>query len=134
MPYFTGLLFIVNRSKKVTPTLEQMSTSSSFMGQLNCGGVDPGVPYTILAGNVAEFEEESDMIVAKLLSKVGRGAALEKLFGTQIHDMAVSRESICNIPHNRAPAPVKINVSCHHLNYFDSSAGLSALASIKFDT
>ncbi len=43
------------------------------MQQLNAGDSDPGIPYTILAGNVDEFKDDSDMLLGKLLDKVGKG-------------------------------------------------------------
>ena len=48
------LLFVLNRSKKVTPTLEQMNPASDFIQTLNASP-DPGVPYTILAGDVDAY-------------------------------------------------------------------------------
>lgn len=131
-PFCVGLLLLINRSKKLTPCLEQMSPSSSFMQQLNSEGSDPGIRYTILAGNVDEFEDDSDVLFAKLLNKVGKSALLENLFGTSAHDIAVSRESVRAIPDTRNPVPVKTNVSCHHLNHFISNAGLEALAQVDW--
>ena len=42
---------LLNRSKKLTPTLEQMNPASDFIKTLNASD-DPGIPYTILAGDV----------------------------------------------------------------------------------
>ena len=50
---------------------------------------------------------------------------LESLFGTKHHDIAVGVDSI----HDVARAS-KVDVACHHLNYFTSEAGLKALASV----
>ncbi len=122
-PFGSAVLFLLNRSKKVTPTLEQMSPASEFIAKLNAG-TEPPLPYTVLAGDIGAFEEESDELFRRLLAKAGKGIVLESLFGTEHHDIAVRVDSI----HNVARAS-KVDVACHHLNYFASEAGQRALAS-----
>jgi hypothetical protein len=132
-PFCGALLFLLNRSRRLTPTLEQMNATSAFLHQLNRGvGDDPRVPYTILAGNIADFEEESDHGFAQLLIKAGKGIALDALFGNAAHDIAVSVESILAVDGSRDPAPRKAHVACHHLNYFASAAGMRALAAVDW--
>ncbi len=125
-PLGSTVLFVLNRSKKVTPTLEQMSPSSEFIGRLNTG-VAPPIPYTVLAGDIDAFEADSDGLFSKLLTKASKGRVLAALFGSDHHDIAVRVDSIRDV----APAS-KSNIACHHLNYFSSKPGLQALAAVTW--
>ena len=127
-PFGSAILFVLNRSKKLTSTLEQMSPASDFIAQLN-SGVDPSISYTVLAGDIDSFDEESRRPFHKLLAKMGKEVVLETLFGTEHHDIAARVDSIHGIAHAS-----KIPVACHHLNYFASEAGLRALASVSWDS
>ncbi len=124
------ILSLLFRSSKITHTLEQMNPSSNFMRTLETAN-DPEVPYTILAGNISQFDDP-DGAVGKLINKVGRSNATNALFGTKEHDIAVSLDSIKDVPAPRKPKPAKHDLECHHLNYFNSTAGLKALQSIKW--
>ncbi len=127
-----ALAFVLNRSKKITVTLEEMDTGSDFVQGL-AKTADPGVPYSILAGNAHHYEEESDKLFAKLLEKAGRGFVLNALHGTGDHDIAASVNHIREVPRERDPKPASQEVICHHLNYFVSSAGLAALGQLDWD-
>lgn len=126
IPFTGAMLFALNRSRKITPTLEQMHPASEFITTLNSSG-DPGVRYTILAGDVATYQEPSDQFFAKMLAKAGKGLVMDALFGSSAHDIAVGVESILGIDGGRNPLPKRVNVACHHLNYFTSAAGQQAL-------
>ena len=126
-PFGAGLLTILGRSKKISPCLEQMNPGSEFIRELNAGG-DPAVRYTILAGDIRDYQEEGDPLLAKLTAKIGQGKLFDLLFQGVGHDIAVSLSSIQSVPDRRNPAPLKHEVACHHLNYFASEAGLKALA------
>jgi pimeloyl-ACP methyl ester carboxylesterase len=129
---FSGpLIFALNRSKKVTPTLEQMNPTSDFITTLNASE-DPGIRYTILAGNVNDYKAAADGLVGKLLAKTGQGVVFDAIFGQKAHDIAVSVESILGTEHTRAIAPARADVACHHLNYFDSSVGQAALTAVEW--
>ena len=108
-----------------------MNPTSEFITTLNTSD-DPGVPYTILAGDIRDFEEASDEFAAKLIAKVGSGIVFDTLYRDAGHDIAVSLDSIRSVPDVRDPAPQKTNVICHHLNYFVSEAGLRALAAVDW--
>ncbi len=131
IPHSSALLLLLNRSKKITPTLEQMNPSSQFISTLNAGP-DPGIPYTILAGDVEKYDEPGDPFFAKMVTKVGQSMAFEALFGMQANDIAVRVESIFDMEGQRAIAPTRGNVACHHLNYFASKAGQQALREVKW--
>ena len=131
MPFGGALLFALNRSQNLTRCLEQMDPSSEFVTLLNASD-DPGVRYTIVAGNAREYREQGDGFSARLIAKVGRGVLFDTLYRDVGHDIAVSVDSIRGVPDARQPAPVKQNLTCHHLNYFDCEAGLQALAAIDW--
>ena len=100
-------LYLLNRSQKVTPTLEQMNPSSEFIQTLNTSD-DPGVPYTIVAGDIRDYREESaDQFAAKLIAKVGGGILFDTLYQDAGHDIAVSDDSIRGVADNRTPPPQK---------------------------
>ena len=130
-PFCGALTYLLNRSKKITPTLEQMNPGSDFIQTLNISP-DPGVPYTIVAGDIRDFQESSDQMAAKLIAKVGTGIVFDTLYQNEGHDIAVSDDSIRGVADDRAPAPKKSNVVCHHLNYFVSEAGLQAMADVAW--
>ncbi|MCB9088113.1 MAG: caspase family protein [Calditrichae bacterium] len=136
--YFPALLpvsgvvgFLLKRSEKITQTLQMMDPDSDFITSLNRSG-DPGIPYTILAGELDKYEEPSDKLFTKLLDKAGKGAIFKALFGTNSHDIAVRVDSILGVNGSRKPAPVTAKVPCHHLNYFISEPGLSELMKVKW--
>ncbi len=129
--YGGAIMVALKRLKKITPTLEMMNPDSDFIKTLNGSG-DPSIPYTILAGDIEEYEETGEAAIAKLLDKVGKGMLFDVLYGNQPHDIAVSVDSILSVDNNRTPTPQKSNVACHHLNYFISQQGLKALAAVKW--
>ncbi|KNZ33910.1 MAG: hypothetical protein AD742_04125 [Methylibium sp. NZG] len=133
LPFSAPLLFLMNRSKKVTPTLMQMDSESAFIQQLNASA-DPGILYTILAGDVEAYEEPSDALFAKLLTKTGQSALFDVLFSQKANDIAVSIESITRVggAPARARTPQTQQVACHHLNYFISQAGQAALGKVSW--
>ena len=124
-------VYALNRSKKVTPTLEQMNPESDFIKALNASE-DPGVPYTIMAGDMREFNEGSDDLFPKLIAKVGGGPLFDMLYQDAGHDIAVSDASIHGVDDSRTPPPRKAFVACHHLNYFVSESGLKAMGTIEW--
>jgi hypothetical protein len=126
-----AMLFLLNRSKKVTKALEQMDPKSEFIATLNSSG-DPRIRYTILAGNVEEYQEPSDRLFPEMLAKAGKGFVLNALFGNPAHDIAVGVESILGVSGSRDPLPKRGNVACHHLNYFISEPGQKALLGVEW--
>ncbi len=130
-PFGAALVYLLNRSSKLTPTLEQMNPTSEFIKTLNTSP-DPGVPYTIVAGDIRDYHESADQLIARLIAKVGRGILFDLLYQNAGHDIAVQDDSIRGIADDRSPAPKKSNVICHHLNYFVSEAGLRAMAEVEW--
>jgi hypothetical protein len=131
VPFSSAVMLLLNRSKRVTPTLEQMDPASELLHTLNASP-DPGIPYTVLAGNVAEYREPSDGFFARMLTKAGQGPVFDALFAHQPNDIAVGVGSIVDVGAGRAIAPVCQNVACHHLNYFVSAPGQAALRAVRW--
>jgi hypothetical protein len=63
IPFATVPLILLKGSRRLTPALEQMHPSSAFMALLNASD-DPGVRYTILAGDVDQYCESPDPLSA----------------------------------------------------------------------
>jgi pimeloyl-ACP methyl ester carboxylesterase len=126
VPFSSTVIMLLNRSKKLTPTLEQMNPGSDFIKTLNSSD-DPGIPYTILAGDIATYKEPSDLFFARMLDKVGRSFIFDILFAHKANDIAVGVESILGVGDGRSIIPTRRNIACHHLNYFASDAGRQAL-------
>jgi hypothetical protein len=131
IPFSAPILFLLNRSKNVTPTLMQMDPGSEFIQTLNASP-DAGIPYTILAGDVDKYKEPTDDLFAKLLAKTGQSFIFDALFAMKANDIAVSIDSITRVGGTRASAPKTSQVACHHLNYFVSSAGQQALMAVAW--
>ena len=111
--------------------LEQMNPKSDFIQELNAGD-DPGVRYSILAGDIRDYDEEADGLVARLTAKIGKGALFDAMYQDAGHDIAVVSASIQGVTDPRQPEPARRAVACHHLNYFVSEAGLAALAAVEW--
>jgi pimeloyl-ACP methyl ester carboxylesterase len=131
IPFSSATLMLLNRSKKLTPTLEQMNPASDFIKTLNSSD-DSGIPYTILAGDVDAYKEPSDELFARMLTKAGQSFIFEALFARQANDIAVGVESILGVGGQRSIAPVRRNVACHHMNYFVSESGQQALMAVQW--
>lgn len=130
-PFSSAVLFLLNRSKKITPTLEQMNPASDFITTLNRSG-DPGIPYTILAGDIHAYHEPANQFFEELLKKLGDNVLFEALFADKPNDIAVGVDSILGVAGERARVPACKNVACHHLNYFTSPAGQEALLAVPW--
>ena len=125
------VLALLNRSKNLTPALEQMNPTSEFITTLN-QSPDPGIRYTILAGDVGAYQEPADPFFARMLSKAGQSVVFDALFASQPHDIAVGVDSILGVADARTFRPVRKGVACHHLNYFVSKVGQQALLTVDW--
>lgn len=126
IPAAAGLLAVMKHSKMVTPTLEQMYIDhpDGFLKNL-AKTADPGVPYSIVAGNLYDFlkiNPEQKGLMDKL---IGLGGKL--FYQDQPNDVAVSIESIKSIPAGRQPAPVSVEVAGNHINYFEEEGCVEAI-------
>jgi hypothetical protein len=110
--------------------LDQMKPGSAFLHELE-QSQDPGVPYTILAGNTSLIQladPASKVQLKRLLQRLSR-QVVEFPFLEQPNDIAASVWSIKNVPSGRTPAVWVEEVACNHLAYFTDPVGLRALSS-----
>ncbi len=133
-PQFCGpALMLLGRSRKLTPTLEQMNPDSPFLSELNSGAA-PNVRYTVLAGDVDRYQDPPGSGFGDLVTKVGRGPVFDALFGNRSNDIAVTVDSIVARLPTRNTAALRIDAACHHLNYFTDPAGIAALKKVAWQT
>lgn len=129
---------LLSTIETVDRTLDQMMPGSDFLKSLKTSP-DPGIPYTIIAGNTSlrrdALQLEPDQQqgrLARLLSKLAPQQLLHSATGLaffgQPNDIAVSVQSIGDVPRDRTPQPQVHQVSCDHVTYFSTAAGLHALA------
>ena len=131
-PWVATVLLVLDRSKVLTVTLEQLSPASEFIKSLG-RAADPRVRYTVIAGDIAACEAAGDPLPRRLAMKLGQSAALGLLFGDEPHDAFASVPSMSAVPAARQPSRTVIGpVACHHLSYFSSPAGLAALKAITW--
>lgn len=127
--------------KNIGVSLAQMNPVSDFLNTL-AASKDPGIPYSIIAGNTS-------IIPAALKQQAGKESIIERLqqilcneivglpFFGKPNDIAVLVDSIKSIPQRRSHPPDVQEIPCDHLSYFISEptkVGLKALiAAIKRD-
>jgi triacylglycerol esterase/lipase EstA (alpha/beta hydrolase family) len=128
---------LVSAVEKIDVALDQMQPGSDFLKSL-AASPDPGISYTVLAGNTS-------IIAAALAPDAGKKSCVERLFASlrlrpAVHkaislafynkpnDVAVSVESIRKLPDGRTQAIAVREVASDHMSYFTTEAGLQALA------
>ena len=124
-PGMSLLLAVVEGSKAVTKTLEQMDfVNNPFLANL-AEAPDPVIPYSVVAGNIEVYlqEYEDDRKLVDKLYALGGST----FYGDEPNDVAVSQESIKWIPTGRAKIPNVFDVPCHHLNYFEEEKSVNVL-------
>ncbi len=131
LPVCATIASVLSASAKVTGTLEQLAPDSDFIRALNTA-VPGATRYTILAGDVAQYQADDPAFFAGLMDKLSRSAALDLLLGSTAHDVAAKTSSIRleDVPGDH-PA-TRTTVACHHLNYFTSPAGRAALSAVEW--
>jgi hypothetical protein len=115
--------------------LDQLNPKSEFLDSLRQSD-DPGIPYTIIAGNTSIIKpanQETRSIILRLVNRWAK-SAIEFPFWGEENDIACSVSSIKDIPPDRSPSPLIIEAACNHLDYFDNFDGLQALADAVFAT
>ena len=137
VPVLGMLLKVINKRAEVNLNnmqvcLEQMLPNSDFLKNL-AESPDPGIPYTIIAGNTSiapaaltPGTEESNR-VQRLMQKLFSKAIALPFFG-QTNDIAATVVSITNVNMNRQHQPQIQEVGCDHLVYFSDPIGLTALS------
>jgi hypothetical protein len=115
----------------VVPTLARMHMASDLIAALNASP-DPGVRYSIVAGDAAAALEPGEEGVHDLVARLARKGGFVGLYQAEAHDVAVAVDSITNVGAARARPPAVQRVTCHHLNYFASGPGRRALHGIDW--
>lgn len=137
-PYVIPLRVVGKFLDKLFFTLKQMNSDSDFLKALNDGS-DPGIPYTIIAGNTQLIPPAVAGPQARLLQKVmarfksrGHYDALDLLLFKSPNDIAVSTEKISDIPGGaeRQFPPVVLECACDHISYFGNPAGIESMAKL----
>jgi len=128
-----GLMGIVEKNIRVA--LAELNPNSDFLKSL-AASEDPGIPYSIIAGNTsiipAALEqqlEKKSSILERLQQSLFKKVVYLPFFGIS-NDIAVTVDSIQNIPKGRSLPPFVQEVACDHLSYFGSElteVGLAAL-------
>jgi hypothetical protein len=116
-----------------------MQADSDIIKNLQ-GSSDPGITYSVLAGNTSiiptaleKKDGEDKNLFEKLLAKLKLQRLLHKstelaLFFGKPNDIAVSVTSIKNLPQGWAKMLAPEEVACDHITYFNTEAGVKALA------
>lgn len=129
LPVCGSIAGVLSASAKVTSTLEQMAPGSEFITALN-GSPAPVTRYTILAGNIDDYQSPDQAFFDALMVKITRSAPLDLLFDSAANDIAVKTHSILLDDVLGEHPATRSNVACHHLNYFSSPAGQAALRAV----
>ncbi len=108
-------------------SLDQMKPGSDFLKSL-AASPDPGIAYTIIAGNnlimsATDKAEKLQRLIGKLRNK-----SIDLVFFNQSNDIAVTVNSIKSVNTARVPQAQIREVGCNHINYFSDKEGLTALA------
>jgi hypothetical protein len=132
-----ALSLLVAALEKLDVALDQMKPGSDFLTKLAVSA-DPGIPYTIIAGNTsiipAALAPEPgkdtrliDRLWARIKPKNLLHTVTAPLFFAQPNDIAVTVESIKSVPGGRPKVTPPVEVACDHITYFTTVAGLSEL-------
>jgi pimeloyl-ACP methyl ester carboxylesterase len=116
-------------SLEIDIALDQMRPGSDVLKSL-AANPDPGIPYTIIAGNnsvksVMGETRKLQQLMVKLQNK-----SIDLVFFGQINDIGATVSSITSVNNARSPQPQIYEVTCNHLNYFSDTAGLTTLAKV----
>jgi pimeloyl-ACP methyl ester carboxylesterase len=120
--------WMVQAVERIDEALDQMEPGSAFLTSLAQSG-DPGVPYTVLAGNTSIIEGvEAESRLGRLLDRLDpvRKAANMAFFGAP-NDLAASVKSITALPAGRDPDVVSREVACDHSTYLDTEVSVAVL-------
>lgn len=113
-------------------SLDQMQSGSEFLNNL-AASPDPGIPYSIVAGNTSiipaalESKPNNTSLFSRLTQKLFN-RVVEFPFLGQPNDIAVSVASIKNVSLARSHQPQIQEVGCDHLVYFRHAEGLKGLS------
>ena len=121
--------------KNIRIALTQMNPGSDLIKSLAAND-DPGIPYSIIAGNTsiipAALEQQAgkkSSVLERLQQSLFKKVVALPFYGVP-NDIAVTVDSIKNIPKGRKRSPFIQEVACDHMSYFGTEfteVGLEAL-------
>jgi Caspase domain/Lecithin:cholesterol acyltransferase len=119
--------------QNIRVSLDQMNPNSDFINSLTASD-DPGIPYSIIAGNTsiidaALSQQAEKSILERLQQRLFKKVVELPFFGTP-NDIAVKVDSITSIPTGRSHPPHIQEIPCDHMSYFinePTDVGLKAL-------
>ncbi len=123
--------------KTIDIPLAQMHPGSEILQKL-ATSPDPGIPYSIIAGNTAiaasalKSTDNQPNLLERLHQKLFKKAVALPFFG-QPNDIAVMVTSIKHISDLTRSAQIQ-EIGCDHLSYFSDPAGLTALSAAVMQT
>lgn len=122
--FVSGLLSGI---EAVDDALDQLKPNSEFYIDLN-RSADPQVPYFVVIGDAKELKarDAKSWWYSKAMQRI-----VSPLFANQANDMVVSvksAEAVLSLKPARVPLPEKNVIDCDHISYFDTPAGLKAIA------
>jgi pimeloyl-ACP methyl ester carboxylesterase len=134
----TVLGALVSTVETIDVALDEMRPGSDLLAALEASP-DPGIPYTVLAGNTSVIAQAmmpdgstQQSRVERLLHSLRLRPALHSVatlaFWGHPNDVAVGVESISSMPRDRVQPALVREVACDHMSYFTTEAGLRALA------
>nr|WP_214662832.1 caspase family protein [Amazonocrinis nigriterrae] len=136
VPVLGTLLKAINKNveaiEQIDVSLDQMRPDSELLKTL-AASADPGVGYTIIAGDTsiiaAAIDSPNNQLnaIERLLRKLFNKTVALPFFG-EPNDIFATVYSITNVSSDRQPQPQIQQVPCDHLVYFIHSAGIAALA------
>ncbi|MBD2536858.1 hypothetical protein H6G97_49595 [Nostoc flagelliforme FACHB-838] len=132
--YLVGTL-LGTLEKNIRVSLAQMNPASEFLNSLAASD-DPGIPYSIIAGNTSiiaaaleEQPQKKSSILKRLQQRLFNKVVELSFFGVP-NDIAVKVDSIKSVPTARSHPPHIQEIPCDHMSYFLSEpteVGLQAL-------
>ncbi len=123
--------------ERIDVTLDQLAPGSEFLRELS-NSPDPGIPYWLVAGNTSLIAGPSAATDAgwweRLWSRLSFQRALHAVtaqaFLSHPNDMAVSVDSMQQVPSHRASVLQVRETACDHLSYFTDETGRGILLEI----
>jgi len=134
-----ALNYLMEGTKKAASldkVTDDMKPGSELIQSLD-GSNDPGVPYTIIAGNTSillKTQTDGEGKVKKILTNLGIDKAhyqlLTQFLFREENDIAASKSSMTNVSANRNPIPKLVIAPCDHISYFTTDAGRMVITKV----
>ncbi|MEL7532078.1 MAG: caspase family protein [Bacteroidota bacterium] len=128
-PFLGPLVYLMhwmNDSRQINKTLGQMDADSDILNELNAAD-PPKTTYTIIGGNVSNYQGADSGSIASLLERITIGIG-NLANWKKDNDIAVELASIFHLPEDER---VKhIEVGSHHLIYFTHEDSVAELKQV----